>query len=55
MRESDSSVFFYLEKKIPLGGGKEYLIRTSRGPVSVIVYGEQNKPALITYPDIALN
>ncbi|XP_030541652.1 protein NDL1 isoform X1 [Rhodamnia argentea] len=53
MRESDDSVFVDVEK-IPLGG-KEHLIRTGRGPVSVIVYGEHDKPALITYPDIALN
>ncbi|KAL2547908.1 N-MYC downregulated-like 1 [Forsythia ovata] len=36
-------------------GGKEHIIRTGRGSVSVIVYGDQDKPALITYPDLALN
>ncbi|KAG9156116.1 hypothetical protein Leryth_024700 [Lithospermum erythrorhizon] len=36
-------------------GGKEHTIRTGRGSVSVIVYGDQDKPALITYPDLALN
>lgn len=36
-------------------GGKEHHIRTGRGAVSVIVYGDQEKPALITYPDLALN
>ena len=25
------------------------------GLVSVVVYGDQEKPALITYPDVALN
>ena len=25
------------------------------GSVSVIVYGDQDKPALVTYPDLALN
>ncbi|KAK4352887.1 hypothetical protein RND71_028405 [Anisodus tanguticus] len=36
-------------------GGKEYIVRTGCGSVSVIVYGDQEKPALITYPDVALN
>ncbi|XP_050218648.1 protein NDL1-like [Mercurialis annua] len=36
-------------------GGKEHRVRTGRGSVSVIVYGDQDKPALITYPDLALN
>ncbi|KAL5768662.1 hypothetical protein ACOSP7_015209 [Xanthoceras sorbifolium] len=35
--------------------GKEYHVQTGRGSVSVIVYGDQDKPALITYPDLALN
>lgn len=34
---------------------QEHVIRTFRGCVSVTVYGDQDKPALITYPDIALN
>ena len=34
---------------------KEHIIMTGHGPVSVIVYGDQEKPPLITYPDIALN
>ncbi|KAI4376551.1 hypothetical protein MLD38_014299 [Melastoma candidum] len=36
-------------------GGKEHVVRTCHGPVSVIVCGDQEKPALITYPDLALN
>lgn len=36
-------------------GGKEHIVRTGCGSVSVIVYGDQEKPALITYPDLALN
>ncbi|KAK4283933.1 hypothetical protein QN277_000833 [Acacia crassicarpa] len=36
-------------------GGKEHRIQTGCGSVSVIVYGDQVKPALITYPDLALN
>ncbi|KAI3724817.1 hypothetical protein L1987_64584 [Smallanthus sonchifolius] len=36
-------------------GGKEHIIRTGCGSVSVTVYGDQEKPPLITYPDLALN
>ena len=30
-------------------------MKTSRGSLSVFVSGDQEKPALITYPDVALN
>jgi hypothetical protein len=30
-------------------------VKTSRGSISVYVCGDQEKPALITYPDVALN
>ncbi|XP_050128975.1 uncharacterized protein LOC126605606 isoform X1 [Malus sylvestris] len=33
----------------------EHFTRNGCGSVSVIVYGDQEKPALITYPDLALN
>ncbi|EYU30653.1 hypothetical protein ABFS82_11G058700 [Erythranthe guttata] len=36
-------------------GGKEHIIRTGSGSISVIVYGDPEKPALVTYPDLALN
>nr|ABP57423.1 SF21C15 [Helianthus annuus] len=36
-------------------GGKEHVIRTGHGCVSVILYGDEEKPPLITYPDVALN
>ncbi|XP_051114266.1 protein NDL1-like [Andrographis paniculata] len=36
-------------------GGKEHIIQTRCGSVSVIVYGDPDKPGLITYPDLALN
>ncbi|KAI6684972.1 hypothetical protein NL676_030885 [Syzygium grande] len=35
--------------------GKEHAVKTSKGSVSVFVCGDQEKPALITYPDVALN
>ncbi|KAM1314156.1 hypothetical protein ACFX2F_018076 [Malus domestica] len=53
MAESNDAVSLDMEK-IYLGG-KEHFIRTGCGSVSVIVYGDQEKPALITYPDLALN
>ncbi|XP_041006712.1 protein NDL1-like isoform X1 [Juglans microcarpa x Juglans regia] len=53
MTNSNNSVSVDMEK-IHLGG-KEHLIHTGCGPVSVIVYGDQDKPALLTYPDLALN
>ncbi|KAH9311540.1 hypothetical protein KI387_026575, partial [Taxus chinensis] len=33
----------------------EHVVQTSYGPISVFVCGDQEKPALITYPDVALN
>ncbi|KAJ6805007.1 pollen-specific protein SF21-like [Iris pallida] len=36
-------------------GGKEHHIQTSLGSVSVAVYGDLEKTALVTYPDVALN
>ncbi|KAB2072380.1 hypothetical protein ES319_A07G011800v1 [Gossypium barbadense] len=53
MVESNDSIPLDAEK-IYLGG-KEHHVRTRCGSVSVIVYGDQDKPALITYPDLALN
>lgn len=35
--------------------GKDHRVKTSRGSVFVAVFGDQDKPALITYPDLALN
>lgn len=34
---------------------QEHIVRTGSGSVSVIIYGDPDKPALITYPDLALN
>nr|DAD33663.1 TPA_asm: hypothetical protein HUJ06_012514 [Nelumbo nucifera] len=34
---------------------QECLVETSKGSISVFVCGDQEKPALITYPDVALN
>ncbi|KAG4983497.1 hypothetical protein JHK87_028246 [Glycine soja] len=53
MGESSDSVSIDIDL-IPLGG-KECTVKTSKGSVSVLVCGDQEKPALITYPDLALN
>lgn len=34
---------------------QEFMVKTSKGSISVLVCGDQEKPALITYPDVALN
>lgn len=34
---------------------QECTVKTSKGSLSVLVCGDQEKPALITYPDVALN
>ncbi|KAA3477210.1 pollen-specific protein SF21 isoform X2 [Gossypium australe] len=53
MADSNDSIPLHSEKIY--FGGKEHHVRTRCGSVSVIVYGDQHKPALITYPDLALN
>ncbi|XP_031285244.1 protein NDL2 [Pistacia vera] len=44
-----------IDMETPSPTGKENLVKTSHGLVSVTVYGDQDKPALVTYPDLALN
>lgn len=34
---------------------QEHRIETRHGSVSVAVFGDPEKPALVTYPDVALN
>lgn len=53
MGESSDSVSIDIDL-IPLGG-KECAVKTSKGSISVFVCGDQEKPALITYSDVALN
>ncbi|KAL4194389.1 hypothetical protein AMTRI_Chr05g59170 [Amborella trichopoda] len=53
MADSDGSISIDIQT-IPLGG-QEHIIKTSHGYVSVNVFGDQEKPALITYPDVALD
>lgn len=55
MAESSSSDSVSVDVETIYLGGKEHIVRTGRGSVSVIVYGDQEKPALVTYPDLALN
>ncbi|KAK7283208.1 hypothetical protein RIF29_12585 [Crotalaria pallida] len=53
MADSSDSVSVDMETVSP--SPKEHHVRTRHGSVSVAVYGDQDKPALITYPDLALN
>lgn len=53
MGESSGSVLIDIDTA-PFGG-KEFVVKTSRGSISVFVTGDKEKPALITYPDVALN
>ncbi|CAL0305773.1 unnamed protein product [Lupinus luteus] len=53
MADSSDSVSVDMETVSP--SLKEHHIRTRHGSISVAVYGDQDKPALITYPDLALN
>ncbi|XP_044476350.1 protein NDL1-like [Mangifera indica] len=53
MDESSDSVCIDIGMA-PLGG-KECVVKTTKGSVSVFVCGDQEKPPLVTYPDIALN
>ncbi|XP_010541052.1 PREDICTED: pollen-specific protein SF21 isoform X3 [Tarenaya hassleriana] len=54
MAGSDDSVSVDVEE-ICNGGKQEHHVKTNHGLVSVVVYGDEGKPALITYPDVALN
>ncbi|XP_051151421.1 protein NDL2 isoform X1 [Andrographis paniculata] len=53
MADSSDSVSVDMEST-PLAG-KEHIVNTRSGSVSVAVFGDHDKPALITYPDLALN
>lgn len=54
MGDSSGSVSVDVER-ISIGRGQEHLIQTRHGPISVAVYGDQDKIALVTYPDVGLN
>ncbi|KAG0514786.1 hypothetical protein BDA96_10G223300 [Sorghum bicolor] len=54
MGDSGGSVVSVDVERISFGG-KEHHIQTNHGSVSVAIHGDHDKPALITYPDIALN
>jgi len=38
-----------------VGDMQEFWVPTSFGHISVTVCGDQDKPALVTYPDVGLN
>ncbi|XP_068651745.1 protein NDL1-like [Aristolochia californica] len=51
----DSSGSVSVDMEMISLGGKEHLVQTGCGSVSVAVFGDLDKPALVTYPDLALN
>ncbi|KAH6790856.1 N-MYC downregulated-like 2 [Perilla frutescens var. frutescens] len=53
MTESSDSVSVDMDSF--LLAGKDHVVKTSYGSLSVAVFGDYDKPALITYPDLALN
>ncbi|KAG4195048.1 hypothetical protein ERO13_A06G088900v2 [Gossypium hirsutum] len=52
---ADSSDSISIDMETISLGAKEYLVKTRCGMVSVALFGDQDKPALVTYPDLALN
>ncbi|XP_023768688.1 protein NDL2 [Lactuca sativa] len=53
MADSSDSVAIDMDTSSP--GGKEHIVETATGFISVAILGDPDKPALITYPDLALN
>lgn len=53
MADSSDSIAIDMETSSP--GGKEHIVETANGIISVAIFGDPDKPALITYPDLALN
>ncbi|KAG6498761.1 hypothetical protein ZIOFF_038483 [Zingiber officinale] len=49
------SVYHIAANNLSISSSQEHHVLTSNGPISVAVYGDLEKPALLTYPDIALN
>ncbi|KAI4376978.1 hypothetical protein MLD38_014677 [Melastoma candidum] len=55
MGDSNSSDSLSVDLDLYSPFRKEHLVRTSKGVISVAVFGDPDKPALVTYPDLALN
>ncbi|CAA2959083.1 pollen-specific SF21-like [Olea europaea subsp. europaea] len=51
----DSGDSVYVDMESTSLAGKEHLVKTGHGFISVFVFGDLDKPALVTYPDLALN
>lgn len=48
-------VVINLEVELDAWGGERHEVLTTHGPISVLVCGDREKPALVTYPDVGLN
>ncbi|XP_071701837.1 protein NDL2-like [Rutidosis leptorrhynchoides] len=55
MADSTDSFSIDMETSRFRDDGTEHLIKTVTGFISVTIFGDVDKPALVTYPDIALN
>ncbi|KAI3728124.1 hypothetical protein L6452_16754 [Arctium lappa] len=52
---ADSNDFVAIDMEMSSPARKEHLVKTTNGYISVAIFGDPDKPALITYPDLALN
>jgi hypothetical protein len=55
MEEEGDSTVITLDMEFGSWGCQRYHVPTASGPISVVVCGDQDKPALLTYPDVGLN
>ncbi|CAK9232303.1 unnamed protein product [Sphagnum troendelagicum] len=55
MEEEGDSTVITLDMEFGSWGCLRYQVPTASGPISVVVCGDQDKPALLTYPDVGLN
>ncbi|KVH95079.1 Ndr [Cynara cardunculus var. scolymus] len=52
---ADSNDLVAIDMELSSPDRKEHLVKTANGFISVAIFGDPDKPALITYPDLALN
>ncbi|KAG0554805.1 hypothetical protein M758_12G123400 [Ceratodon purpureus] len=52
---AQDDVVINLDAEFEAWGGERHQVVTTHGPISVLVCGDQAKPALVTYPDVGLN
>jgi len=55
MEEGDVAITLDMDLVPGCWGGQRHYVPTTSGPISVVVCGDQDKPALLTYSDVGLN